>query len=463
MWTQGGRFVVGLPNLDVEAQGLALRLWPVTALGQIEKPGGFGGQARGGRRLGAMRMAVVLTQQRRSKRKISPKTKMRLPRRNKRAKRDQASVRAARKKKARFPMTGSLAIGFHEGSRSEYLAQFVFSSFGTAIPVPHQEDTGIDLYCTLLEQKGKRAWPRAYYSVQVKSTMDPWVFDSPESVQWVIEHPLPIFLCIVQKSEARILVYHTTPRFAAWILPIHKKQLRLIPGTETKGQTVAGGWTEGESFNLTAPILNFTVAEALNPEFRKQVAKVLKYWIEYDVENLFRIKSGIHHFQVPYQYETNSTSGSGGSIDMGGPFSEESLVIAQDRLKELLGCVTTHYHSKGELERAMIYAMALRELCPIYEPYKFNPHDVHLHGELNDRFGLTSYNYAFDACDALLKEVKKKLPRQPLSEQEHKSAAIALFAKGWALTRSDAETRWPTLHPDIQKHFLDSAKANIAA
>jgi hypothetical protein len=58
----------------------------------------------------------------------------------------------------------------------------------------------------------------------------------------------------------------------------------------------------------------------------------------------------------------------------------------------------------------------------------------------------------------LLKEVKKKLPRQPLSENQHRSAAIALFAKGWALTRGDAETRWPTLHPDIQKHFLDSAK-----
>jgi hypothetical protein len=38
----------------------------------------------------------------------------------------------------------------HEGSRSEYLAQFVFSSFGTAIPVPHQEDSGLDIYCTLL-------------------------------------------------------------------------------------------------------------------------------------------------------------------------------------------------------------------------------------------------------------------------------------------------------------------------
>ena len=357
-------------------------------------------------------------------------------------------------------MTGSLAIGFHEGSRSEYLAQFVFSSFGTAIPVPHQEDTGIDLYCTLLEQQGKRAWPHAYYSVQVKSTMDPWVFDSPESVRWVIEHPLPIFLCIVQKSKARIHVYHTTPRFAAWILPIHKKQLKLTPGTETKAQTVTGGWKEGESFDVIAPILNFTIAEALNPEFRKQVEKVLKFWIDYDVENLVRIKCGIHHFRVPNRYETNSTEGSGGLIDMGGRFTEPSLLLAQDRLKELLGFVTTHYYSKGELARAMIYAMALRELCPKFEGW--DPHDMILHGELNARFGLTSY--AFAGCDALLKEVKNKLPRQPLSDQEHKSAAIDLFAKGWTLTRGDAEARWPILHPARHSKALSRfGKANLAA
>jgi hypothetical protein len=75
---------------------------------------------------------------------------------------------------------------------------------------------------------------------------------------------------------------------------------------------------------------------------------------------------------------------------------------------------TTHHYSKGELGRAMIYAMALRELYPVYEEYKFNPHDMFLHGELNNRFELTSY--AFAACDALLKEVKNKLARKSLSE-----------------------------------------------
>jgi hypothetical protein len=122
----------------------------------------------------------------------------------------------------------------HEGSRSEYLAQFVFSSFGTAIPVPRLKDAGLDIYCTLLEQIGRRAWPRAYYSLQVKSTMDPWVFNGPDSVRWIIEHPLPIFLCVVQKAKAIILVYHTTPRFAVWALPTHPNRLELIPGTGTK-------------------------------------------------------------------------------------------------------------------------------------------------------------------------------------------------------------------------------------
>jgi hypothetical protein len=306
--------------------------------------------------------------------------------------------------------TGSIATNFHEGSRSEYLAQFVFSSFGTAIPVLHQEDTGLDIYCTLLEPEGRRAWPRAYYAVQVKSTMDPWVFDSPESVRWIIEHPLPIFLCIVQKAEARILVYHTTPRFAAWILPLHQNRLELIPGIETKAQTVDGGWATGESFNLKAPILNFTIQEVLAPDFRAQVAKVLKFWIDYDVENLFRIKSGIHHFQVPYDYETNATKVSG-LIDQGGPFSEASLLLAQNRLKERLELIATHHYNKKELVSAVIYAMALRRLYPDFKPGEFSAHNSHLHMELNKMFGMEPPTYVYQACDLLLKNVTDELAR----------------------------------------------------
>jgi hypothetical protein len=223
-------------------------------------------------------------------------------------------------------LTGSIAANFHEGSRSEYLAQFVFSSFGTAIPVPHQEDTGLDIYCTLLEQEGRRAWPRAYYSVQVKSTMDPWVFEGPDSVRWFIEHPLPIFLCIVQKAEARILVYHTTPRFAVWTMPELPQRLELILGIET--QALTANWPWIGRCKLEAPILNFTIQEILDQDFRRQVKSVLKYWIDFDVENLARIKNGIQQFEVPCDYETNKTKSTGRIMQGVWRFREDTFPLA---------------------------------------------------------------------------------------------------------------------------------------
>lgn len=310
-------------------------------------------------------------------------------------------------------MVGSIAANLHEGSRSEYLAQFVFSSFGTAIPVPHQEDSGLDMYCTLLERDGKRAWPRAYYSVQVKSTMESWLFDGSESVRWIIEHPLPIFLCIVQKSEARILVYHTTPRFAVWALPTHPNRLELIPGAGTKANTVE--WVTGETFKLEAPILNFTIQEVLDHDFRAHVAEVLKFWIDYDVENLFRIKSGIHHFRVPADYETNSTMVTGWT-DQGGRFRDESLLLAERRLKELLGLIATHYYQNNDLVRASIYAMTLRHMSPMGYSGPFDPHNLNFHMELNRLFGIEAPRYVFQAADSLLKMVKDELARHWIVE-----------------------------------------------
>jgi hypothetical protein len=311
-------------------------------------------------------------------------------------------------------MTGSIAANLHEGSRSEYLAQFVFSSFGTAIPVPHQEDAGLDLYCTLLERDGQRAWPRAHYSVQVKSTMSPWVFDSPESARWIIEHPLPIFLCIVEKAEARIIVYHTTPRFAVWALPTHPKRLELIPGIKVNAQTVE--WTTGNTFTLSAPILNFTIKEILESDFRAHVAKVLTFWIDYDVENLIRFRTGIQYFWVPADYTTNTTDFAGWTRQ-GGHFREDSLQLARKRLKELLGLIATDCFHKKDMVNAAIYAMALRQLSPkgYSAPTGPNdpgdPHDVRLQAELNRLLGMEPPKYVFQGCDSLLKMLKDELAR----------------------------------------------------
>jgi hypothetical protein len=299
---------------------------------------------------------------------------------------------------------GSVALNFHSGSRSEYLAQYVFSSFGTAIPVPHQEDSGIDLYCTLLERIGRRAWPQAYYSVQVKSTMGPWVFRSSESVQWLIQHPLPIFLCIVQKAEARLLVYPTTPRFAIWALRTPPHRLELIPETGTMGRT--GFWADGNTFTLHAPILSFTVQQILDTRFSRKAANVLKFWIDNDSENLLRIRSGIHDFQVPSSYETNRIDKTGRITRGSTRFSEASLELAENHARELLGKLALHYFAKQDVVTAAICSMAVRQLSQSASDFKS---EVHIQGQLNKLLGLDSPASPYEGCDLLLKLVNDRL------------------------------------------------------
>ena len=246
--------------------------------------------------------------------------------------------------------------------------------------------------------------------------MEPWVFGNPGSVRWIIEHPLPIFLCIVIKSEARILVYHTTPRFAAWILPLHKDRLELIPGTERRARSLESSWEQGSSFQLRAPILNFTIQEALDNSFRTRIVEVLKFWIDNDMENIFRIKCGNHRFRAPYEYDTNSPRGSGGTDEFGGPFTEESVQRANAVLKELLGGITTHHYKNNDLISAAIYSTALRRLSPLSKPGEFTPHDLAWHGELNRRFGMSPPTYVYQAVDTLKQMLIDELARHGIQD-----------------------------------------------
>lgn len=143
----------------------------------------------------------------------------------------------------------------------------------------------------------------------------------------------------------------------------------MIPGTETRARPVETSWEAGSSFELKAPILNFTIQEALDETFRARLAAVLKFWIDNDMENIFRIKCGIHNFQTPYEYETNTADVRGGINEFGGPFSEQSVQRAKAVLQELLRRITTHHYKKNELVSAAIYATALRRLAPVYKTW----------------------------------------------------------------------------------------------
>ncbi len=198
---------------------------------------------------------------------------------------------------------GSHAPNFHEGGRSEYYALLAFSSLGTAVPVPRQEDSGLDLYCTLTERDSRRAWPHVYFVVQVKSDEEPWELSHERSVEAFVRVPLPLFLCIVKKKEQRLRVYHTLQRFCIWTCPPYPSQVRLRPGEP--GKCSGTRWASEGTFDLAHPILDFGVEEIEGQQFREKAAKILKSWAEVDEENVQQVRHGLRPFIMPGRYMTN--------------------------------------------------------------------------------------------------------------------------------------------------------------
>jgi hypothetical protein len=200
-------------------------------------------------------------------------------------------------------MPGSIAPNLHQGSRSELLADYLFSTWGTVTPTRRSDDYGVDLYCTLTKLFGQRAMVTDYYEVQVKSTDDPWCFPGEESVEWLIKYPQPMFLARVDKKNGIIEVYHTMPRFLLAALACVPDRLELTPEDRDDGHFVE--WKDGTSFSLSAPILRVTIADLLDDTRMKDLRTVFTEWIRLDRDNCDLVRHGILRFRMPDLYEVN--------------------------------------------------------------------------------------------------------------------------------------------------------------
>jgi hypothetical protein len=207
-------------------------------------------------------------------------------------------------------MVGTRPRNPHEGSRSEILADYLFSAWGTVTPVRWQDDFGVDLFCTLNELAG-RAWRvKAYYTVQVKSAEIEWRFAEPDEVEWLIHHPSPLFLCAIDKKAHRARIYQTFLRFYLWANGIVPNSLNLKPeSSETAGAMPE--WTEGAPCSLSAPIIEVGVDDLINNERMQQLGSVLDYWIQRDRANCDRVRQGLRRFTMPPSYIVNELPASG--------------------------------------------------------------------------------------------------------------------------------------------------------
>lgn len=288
-------------------------------------------------------------------------------------------------------MPGSTPYGFHEGSRSEYLAQYAFASWGTAVVVPQQEDHGLDLHCTLMQQVGRRWMAKYPFTVQVKSEMKAVLFDGKEAVRWVIEHPLPLFLCIVDKASARMSVYNTLARFHAWSLGQLPDRLSMIPHRATPGQEGrCSQWTGSHDLSLDQPILDFSINEMLDKVFWKKAREVFEHWVEVDNDNITRVRNRLLACRVPNAYKTNDTwIGGWVEISLAYP-DEEQFDQTTAGLRESVAWVADQLHRNGDVDGAAKAALFHRHLFP--DDHGGLLHRVQL--ALNGRLGREGYAYA---------------------------------------------------------------------
>jgi len=300
--------------------------------------------------------------------------------------------------------TGAIAANAHEGSRSEYLAQYVFAGFGTAVSVPHQEDAGIDLYCTITERIGQRAWPRAYFTVQVKSTDDPWVFDGENSVRWLLEHPTPLFLCVVDKANARLRVYQTSPRLLSGVhLPLPKRVV-LQPEETTTGRMP--DWISSEHYSLSAPILDFTVIDLGNDDRAAMARTCLLAWATIDSENIRCRANGIAAVSLPHSYVTNEIPVNKSTVTLSGQPHEAAIPRLIEALEHIgldMARNAMRDRKNAELTTAALLNMLHRQLTRAEQD---RPRCISFLNEmLNDRME-AKRNYLFDGVDRLIEGVR---------------------------------------------------------
>jgi len=189
-------------------------------------------------------------------------------------------------------MGGKRLIGFRQGDRSEYLAQFLLSRFSYVYPFPRQEDFGVaDFLCVLGRIEKTIVYPEDGFYVQVKSNEDDIVFDK-DSSNWISNHmDLPLLICVINKKESHLKLYSTSK---AWVglFQLHgpdKIIFKLNEGTSDKNVHFPQE-SRDIIISIGDPILSMSSEEIESTP--DDCAKILRPWLLMDKLNIARRSIG---------------------------------------------------------------------------------------------------------------------------------------------------------------------------
>lgn len=244
-------------------------------------------------------------------------------------------------------MPGADSITSNRGVLSETLAEYLFSTWGPVTRVRWENDFGWDLHCAMTEPLGQLRWVKTSYNVQVKSNFRPWCFNSPDEVRWLIEHPEPLFLCVVDKKKGQISVYQTHVRFGIWASGQLPTKIKLKPGNGTSGNVDA--WTRGPDCQLSAPIIKITAQELFDDAILSNLQRTLNAWVDWELRSIQMVRMGLFRSRSPLNYQTN-TPELNHSIregEMSVP-TDQQISLGARTLREVLDCLGSQFFYRGD-------------------------------------------------------------------------------------------------------------------
>jgi hypothetical protein len=198
------------------------------------------------------------------------------------------------------------AMGYHEGDRSDYMAQFAFSTVSYCTPVPRQYDRfGVDFYAHLARKVGRKlvATGRTI-SIQVKSSTQPILLNKPELRTCLYSQALPFFLAIIEKEDGIISIYTMYTRLIQFWTN-RNSDVFIVPAPKPDVPPADGI----ARIYLGDPIyrrpLRDLEKKAVMIERRQELLRVLEFWARWEQLQLAWKEDNLPLVTWISQYETN--------------------------------------------------------------------------------------------------------------------------------------------------------------
>lgn len=215
---------------------------------------------------------------------------------------------------------------YRQGDRAEYLAQYILSALAITVPVPRQEDVGIDFHCSLLRRENKKLYPSVPFNIQIKSAGKTILRDGirfggvtksgdwrKHQIEQLCQMDTPFLVGLVDLKKLTLHLFCTITRYfilANWRNLNLPREVALMPFTPpTEGHLSDGEHEELPEkpgipralwkLPLGQPIVSITISESEKPKRCEEIKAVLEPYLRMDLENAVRFNIGLGYFDWP--------------------------------------------------------------------------------------------------------------------------------------------------------------------